>query len=273
MLRIIIIATLLVGCESISPKLDPPTDYTASLAVDEAVWLAELKAESDQKTGWPSATDCDGALWAGLANAGGGAADLNLAESAPGAIIRSPSGACSPTSRDMILGYAFGRWAAKDLAALQRLANYGEKNNWYMSSDQTLSSIDPISQGILGRAIEKLSNGEDKRVYAGVPMACLVFTVDYEQHLQTLEALLDGQVEGKIPVACLAALQAFQDASPGDAFFAAAVGVYKGDLTKAEELLTAPNYVCPTYVRGAADYCLVHKVFTSKIILGDNHAP
>jgi len=240
------------------------------LAAKRDGWLAELAAASDEATGWPSAKDCDGTLWAGLAAAGGGKVKLDLAERSPGEIVRSPVTPCTPASRDMVLGYAWGRWAAGDLPALQRLAGYGEGHDWFMSSNHEISYIDPSSQGILARGLDHLSHGADRRGYAKNPLVCVALGKDYEQHLQALDALLAGETTEAaydINQVCLGVLKEFARTSPDDGLFAAAAGTYTGDMSRAFDLLLDDNYRCPSYVRGAPAYCLVHKIFAARVVL------
>ncbi len=279
------IVLLLISCGYF--KKDPEKSQPASSLADrlrakEAGWLADLKAQSDATTGWPSATDCDGTLWAGLAKAAGlTTVKLELAEPTPGGIVRSPSSPCTPSSRDTILGYGYGRFVEGDLGAYQRLADYGEAHQWDMSADTTLSYIDPVGQGIIARAIDGLSGGTDKRGYGGIPLACAPPLVkDYEQHLQVVEALLGGEVADKlearpalnakprdIPAGCAETLKELATDSPKDGLFAAANGVYSGAMEPALTLLLSDDYSCPSYVRGAPTYCLVHKLFAARVIL------
>ncbi len=269
----------LIGCghkKAEAPAI-PTSTQSVLLATKQAAWLAELRLLSDQKTGWPSIDDCDSTLWAGLARTAGAASiDLGEVEPSPGAIVRNPFKPCSPSSRDMILGYASGRWAAGDLGALQRLANYGEAHSWFMSANAELSYIDPSNQGLLGRMIEKLSNGADKRSYRNTPFICLPLSKDYEQHLEVIDTLLDGEVDSHhmqaprpqdIPGSCFDVIRNFAHKSPDDGLFAAAAGVYTGDMTPAFSLLLDDSYQCPSYVRGAPTYCLIHKAFAAYTVL------
>lgn len=249
--------------------------------------LQELAGQSDLTTGWPSVRDCDAALWAGEALAAGAKPALSLAEWQPGEIHRRPlaSGECYPAesvstvSKDMLLGYVYGSWAAGDLAALQRLADYGAAHEWVMGqpfpSEASRVVMAPDGAGLLGRAIEALSKGADKRLYREVPLACLTVSSDYEYHLQTLAILLDGEVadrlEGEalldITTPCHDRLMANAAAFPKDALIQAAAGVYTGDFSAAYSLLLDPGYQAPSYVRGAPSYGTVHWLFAAHTVL------
>ncbi len=276
-IRYIIIAALLFcGCRpSHAPKDAGPSPLAGELRVKEAGWLADLQSESDQETGWPAAQDCDQTLWAGEAKAAGTAPDLNFAEYAPGEIHRRPlaQGECYPdgsttsVSNDMILGYMVGRFAGHDLAALNRLADYGEAHDWTMGvpASELRVHLSPVGAGLLGRAIEALGGG--KKAYGVVPDPCLVVAEDYEEHLQALGIYFDGEVSGGVTDVCLARLKQLASDRPTDALFHAIAGIYTGDEMPALALLTADAYACPSYVRGADSYCLVHKAFAGKIVL------
>lgn len=272
-----LLVTLQLGCSHRDAKPAQPSDLVAKLRGKYAGWLAELKTSADQPSGWPSATDCDGTLWAGEAAAGGLTLNLGLAEAPAGMIHRRPvtAGECFPDasastiSQDMLMGYMLGSYATRDLGALERLADYGEHHNWVMGEPfpaEPRVVLEPSGQGILGRAIEKL--GGPAKAYSLLPIVCLPVAADYEHHLQTLGIFLNGDVAGgTVPQSCYERLRANAGAAPADGLLAAVYGIYSGDEAPALELLTGDTYTCPGYVRGAATYCLVHEIFAAKTIL------
>lgn len=225
---------------------------------------------------WPSRTDCDALLWAGLAKAAGENTDLSEAEYAPGEMHRRPppecypDGAASTISGDMLLGYMWGLWRSKDLAALQRLADFGEANNWTMGvgapSRVQMRYNDYV---ILAHMIYTLSNGADVRRYHSATPVYFDVTLDYARHLQVLSILLYGEVYGSIDLPSRTKLKEACDFNPKDALFQAACGLYSGDMSAAVALLIDPAYVAPTYVRGDDAYSNVHWLFAAKIAL--NH--
>lgn len=62
-------------------------------------------------------------------------------------------------------------------------------------------------------------------------------------------------------------LQALAAESPDDAFFAAVLGVYSGDMSRALDLLLSPGYKAPSYVRGADVYVHIHWLAAADIAL------
>ncbi len=275
----LIIFSMLLGCGPKHKPAEPvPSDGTRLLQTRMSAWFDELKKAADERSGWPTASDCDQTLWAGEARAGGATINLGLAEYASGEIHRRPAveGECYPkdsstsVSRDMLVGYMLGSWAAKDKGALERLAAYGEANHWVMGlpfPGDFRVILEPGGQGILGRAVAKL--GGDKRPYASIPQVCLPVGKDYERHIQTLAILLDGMVSGGVTSLCLDRLKDNATNNPGDALFQAALATYSGgDQSPALSLLNDDTYQCPSYVRPAAAYCLVHKIFAARVVLG-----
>lgn len=263
---------------------------TDALEVRFTKWQGELRNASDPETGWPSRGDCDGTLWAGLATAAGAGVRLDLAEYAPGVIHRRPFTPCWPDdtdgngkpdsattiSRDSLTGYLWGIWAQGNLGAAQRLADYGEANKWVMGLPTGANEVEMRFNltGLLCRMVDKLSSGADFRWCAAKP-AVYVFPgdADYERHIMVLGILLQGEVAGGGPSLIdidgemLDRLEEAAGTDPRDALFAAALGVYTGNYEPALTLLNSDGYQCPSYVRGAETYCLVHKLFAASIVL------
>ncbi len=271
LLLIISMLSLACGAEH-KPKNAPASPAALELKARRSSWLLELKANSGLKTGWPRAQDCDQTLWAGEAKAGGAELDLDLAEYAAGEIHRRPLvlGECYPAesattvSRDMLAGYMLGSFSGKDLGALQRLSAYGATHKWVMGVGDQRVVMTPPGQGLLARAIAKLSGD---KLPGAFPAVCLPVGADYEKHLQTLSILMEGDISGGISPLCLWILKDNAKSSLGDALFQAALGAYTGSQDKATSLLLDDSYQCPSYVRPAFSYCLVHKLYAATVAL------
>jgi hypothetical protein len=228
---------------------------------------AALDAATDD-TGWPSTTDCDGTLWAGLSCAGGFPVNIDLAEYAPGQIHRRPAPSCwvngdqgakATVSNDMLEGYMLCRWEQGDLAAFQRLADYGEAHNWIMGEPLTETRVimSPNLIGTLGRIIFKLSGGSDNRAYRHVVAVYPPVAEEYERHLQSLGIVFQGEVsEGggesllDIDGAMLDRLKQLASDEPQNPGYQTALGIYTGDMDPAVDLFLDPATPTPSYVRG-----------------------
>lgn len=274
MRHILFIIAIITGCSSHEPKSALPSSLVGKLQTKYAQWISTLKTESDQATGWPSATDCDGTLWAGEALASGYQLDIHLAEYTDGEIHRRPkvSGECYPAesastvSNDMLAGYMWGLWKTKDLDAAERLQAYGEAHNWKMGEGDARTILSPVGSARLARLVKAL--GGPEKPYAELGDPCLPVEDDYEHHLQDLGILLDGQISSGVSSGCLIALKNNSTSYTQDGLFAAAYGVYSGNMDAALSLLTNDGYICPSYVRGSPSYCDVHKLFAASIALG-----
>ncbi len=248
--------------------------------------LDDLKATSDQATGWPAPSDCDGTLWCGIAKSVGGACDLALAEYNPGEIHRRPEalGECysghegGTVSNDMLLGYLAGMWAAQDLAPFERLAQFGEARNWTMGDgDATQTVLRPNGVGLLGRMLFALSNGAQDKVYRRLPPVFAGHVEDFEVHLRIEGIMLNGAVNAELAAKGLdgalgvtdvndddlAQLKTLAEENPDDAMAQGAFDSFGGNQMAALDLLLSDEMPYPGYVRGtsAADTLMYQKVY------------
>lgn len=143
--HIILTILLLTGCRYVTKHESKQHDGVdlSDLKAKYALVYQEVENGSDDTTGWPSTQDCDSLLWAGIACSVGLPVQIDRAEYNPGEIHRRPEklcysdelgdiGAKSTISRDMLTGYMSCLWTRKDLAAFQRLADYGDKYDLYV---------------------------------------------------------------------------------------------------------------------------------------------
>ena len=304
-MKILLITLLITSCtyfKTVDSRKPDPNERVGELQEKYNAILALSLEEFEPVTGWPSIEDCDGTLWAGEGLAGGATnIDIELAEYNPGEIHRRPImpcydngdlGAKSTVSNDMIRGYTWGLWATNNLAAAQRLADFGEKNNWVMGQPPTESTVNMSinNKGILGRMLYTLSDGKDDRSYRKDFSFYVPVFSDFEEHLQVLGILLEGEINESLEAKSLDAtvnepqeglplelvkireqfaerLKALANQRPDDALFQAANGVYTGNFDRAIDLLLLDETPVPSYVRGADSYPLVHWLFAAKIVL------
>lgn len=309
MTRLFIVLVTCIACGHGKPheEVNGQPSAVETLRERHATWLQELRGASAEDSGWPSVSDCDGTLWAGLAKAAGASVVLELAEYEPGVIHRRPTPCWTPTSgdvgskstvsRDMMTGYLWGWWSqgAGGLPALERLADYGAANGWVMGlpKDRPFDvELGDNLKGVLCRAIQGLRGQADIRRECGsAPSVYLPVAADYARHVQVLGILLQGETDhllhsgdalpadpGRheeeppleltaIDDGMLKRLHENAEAEPADALFQGALGIYTGDYAEGVRLLGDDAYQCPSYVRGAPAYCLVHKAFAAWVIL------
>lgn len=286
----VLLGAALGGCSFLPGHESQTTedqDLKAALEAEHAETLDQLRALSDPETAWPSVTDCDATLWACVALAGGvHEVQYDLAEYAPGEIHRRPAPACYPNdedgngkpdsrstvSKDMLTGYVWCAWAAKDPDALARLADYGEDHDWIMGEPVTevgnvfigVSNL----PGLIGRALYALTEGADDRYYRRAAPVYPPVQEDFQRHVQTQAILLHGEIAGEITDQMLTRLQEHLALDPDDYLIAVAVGIYTGDLRPAGELLLS-DPPAPSYVRGdkAEAFALAHKAQALKLAI------
>jgi len=290
-MKLIPLLFLLTSCsyfEKNEAKEPSPDSRIGDLKAKYDLVYQEVESALDAATGWPSVSDCDGTLWAGLACSVGFATKIELAEYAPGEIHRRPAPSCyndtegdvgskSTISKDMLLGYKVCLWARKDLPAFQRLADYGEKNDWIMGKPNALVSRVLLSGngiGILGRAIYALSSGSDDRYYRRVSFLFPKVEADFERHLQTHGILLQDAVDTEYNLTSingemLDRLLENAELEPTNPLFAAALGRFTGDQSKTISLLLDAATPCPSYARGETPdtYCKINWLKAAKIVL------
>lgn len=283
-----LILFLQIGCSVFESKVKEKDDASPK-RLDElrARYALDLEAAGAFKDGWPSATDCDGTLFAGLAAAGGLPTNLDLAEYSPGEIHRRPAPSCwnpkegdvgskSTVSNDMILGYLYGRWRAGNLGALERLYEYGKDHSWIMGLPKSEASrvvLKPNQQGLLARAIFAL--GGKSHAERFIPATYFNVEKDYEKHLQAISILLNGEIDsGDYELTAIASssydrLKDLASEHPKDYLFQTALAIYSGNYDIAVDLLLDDKTPVPSYVRGddPKAFALAHRLFVERLII------
>jgi hypothetical protein len=276
------------ACGARPKRHDQPSPPPPAVEVLRATFAARVQV--DWEDGWPSKVDCDGTLWAGLACAAGVPVAIQLAEYEPGQVHRRPAPSCwdggdrgarATTSQDMLTGYMLCAWRRRDLAALQRLADYGERHDWVMGAPASATERVVLRRnlrGLLGRMILVLSGGKDRRGYRALAPIYLPVVEDYERHIQVLGIQMQGEVDAETPLAELRdtgieehmyqRLKTMAEEAPADALFQGAYHEYSdGDMAAPTALLLDDATPTPTYVRGADTYKLVHWLHAASRVL------
>lgn len=272
MWKSLILLLLLGACaKSPSPAGLPLQDLERAWAEE----LGTLQAASDPASGWPSATDCDGALWAGEARAAGNEAVLiNEALSPESRPTRMPDGDCYPigasntTSTDMQLGTIVGLLAAGDGAGLRSLQSYTEDHGGIVGSpsstptDLAKAYMKPGTRSLLAEAAHFLGE-PGAEPWLSLPIPYGPPADDSTVHL-TLLSLRTQQVLGTYGTAERFWADWLCERQPSDALAQALCG----NQEVAAELILSPAYAVPSYVRGAPAYAAVHRLYVLAILLG-----
>ncbi len=272
-LKIILIISI-ASCGLLPKEKDAPINKIEQLQQKYEQVLLDTQALLQPPALWPSDTDCDGALWAGIARRAGLPSDVASALQSDGRPTRRPNQDCGPTSEglagdsaattssDMLLGIVLGLYAQKDLKSLKSLWDYGFENNWIMGVPKTLLPRvlwRPTGYSLLAQAIYRLG-GPDYSV-RNTPPGFFPVAKDYEEHLQAISVLLNRDLGKKVgnPYTCVT--------RTSDAFIQAVCG----NREQATDLLLG-DYIAPSYVRaGHKEHepalKLTHWLIAAKVVL------
>lgn len=271
-MRYLLVVLFLFGCGSRPSSTSPSPSARTQLMVAYNDRLAVFKtATAAHLAGWPSDTNCDGALWAGAARrAGADWVDIAQALQDDGRPTRRPSADCAEdesaatTSPDMMLGIILGLEAAKDVTSLEQMFQYGLSHTWIMGSpayriDRVLLRPNGIS--LLARTIAFLSAGASIHEERAIPIVYTPGVEDFAVHLLFLSTLVHHDL-GDDSVVHEAVVQAVCRANATDALGQAVCGNGPG----AAGLLLG-DYVYPGYVRDSEFYLDVHWLLAAKVAL------
>lgn len=256
-------------------KEEPPVSDTLYSELEQlyAAKLTLLRNETkDHIAGWPTDSECDGALWAGVARAAGADwVDMSAALRPDGRPTRKPLRDCvtpdesaTTTSNDMITGILLGLQEARDADSVHRLYTYGESHDWIMGTPEWYISrvlLRPNGVTLMARIIYRLSGGERDYAIRLAPVVYGPVDGDYEGHLLLLSRIIEKKAGGPQYGASVAETL-FAKAHPGDALAQAVAGNYLG-----AALLLTGDYKSPTYVRGDDIYHLVHWLLAARVTL------
>lgn len=240
---VIILASLIASCSFQKQK-----PVKAQNPVDELRKKMALYASASIRTvdgfGWLS-PPCDGLLFNSLAAVSGLNINIMAAEEAPGRWRRHPdfstckpfNGSRSTISRDMFRGLFIYLLKMKDTAALMRIREYGEANNWFMGEGEDPSItfsrtwFNPVIRDQLNRMITRdnvsIKNTELK---------------DYEAHLDVLRIYTEFLISGYLEDYELDQLKEYRDANPENALYQAMYNTFTGDQAAAIDILMDEKY-------------------------------
>lgn len=216
MLRFLMSLCLFVSaCNGDDKKAkDPsPSELQAELQQRYELKLAQAKELADEKNGWISGRDCDGALWTGKYSCATGVPKVDMTasefEGQPGRFGRRPAPACwneqdgdvgskTTWSRDMGKGLYRWAWCTDNREALERHASYGVKKTWKMGEplDDGRVVYTPSMIGELYQLIYAMGGKDNvNRVWPSLYPSGLD---DYQAHIQVLGIQIRGEAAEKL---------------------------------------------------------------------------
>ncbi len=266
---------------------------------------AEMLTLRDPASGWPTATDCDGMIWAGKYASTMKDASVNIESAeypeAPGKFSRRPFPACwtpeggdqgsaTTWSRDMavagLLPFAFLR---HHLGTLERHGAYAKAHNWQLGEplDEGQTVYSPALIGLLFKTIYALGGDLDSN--ALWPDYYPAGLDDYQAHLLVMSIWLQGEVATRInemdaaprkPSGAVhkdisetmyARLAEQTEKDPNNPLYAYVYGKYNGDQAHTMDLLLNPAMPLGVYVRcDKLRACqLAEWLFTANLLLID----
>lgn len=254
------IATLLslMGCASLDRNHKPGVSPSTDRARLQEVYDANLSAFD-----FGEPRDCDAALWAGvssLAGVGISLADYLYPGDKP---QRRTKVSCWPTdldangrpdsrstfSNDGVIGLA-----GADPKIAERILSYFKANGNIGEPESAIGEI------YLKPNVQIVLQGSDTPTFYGPPKE------DFEYHIQVLLILWEGRKYGKISQNALDALERAAKAYPSDYLFAAALGIYRGNMDTAIQLLLK-GLNPSSYVRGSPEYPMANWLLAARLVL------
>lgn len=280
-MRRLTLILLVLGCGRIEVR--PPTSPAAAPRRAElAAVYGQRLAEFTPDDGFPSTTDCDTGVWAGVACLGGVQVAISKLEYPAGTLNRRPAPACwvpekageqqpsaSTASGDTATLYAACAFKQRDRGALERLLAYAAANGNYIGLPHTLdlTYLEPSLKATIEHAVQDLGGAPA----AKAPIVELPPGKDYQVHIVTEAVDFAVAATGGVSGWELAIMEALAKvATPNDALVQAELAVFTRDFRKAEDLLLGPAATtCPSYVRGdRADlFCKAWWLRAAKIVL------
>ena len=256
---ILLISISMLGCSSLN-RTEEPESSEPNQSLQE-VYNANLRAYS---FGFPS--DCDAALWAGVAYCGG--VDVALGGYLyPGdKPQRRVEETCYPTdangdgrpdSRSTISNDGIIGLSMCDEEVGTRILSYAKANGGQMGEPSSA-----LGEVYLKPNVQIVLSSSDTPTIYGKPKE------DYQYHIQVLLILWEGRTYGAISPNALERLEGAVEAYPNDYLFQAALGLYRGNMETATKLLM--QGINPSsYVRGDDRYAMANWLMAAAIVL--NH--
>lgn len=234
MIRYLILALALVGCGVLPHKR---VEKQASLLQELADNYSAL-----QPAGWTDTDECDALLFNSLRGTAGVPLAVEQAEDPehPGRWYRRPislpecyaSGASTSTiSRDMLIGLYWYAWNSGNSRIVADLWNYGASRDWFMGDGQLSGAGTVLNSNmiaLLGRLCVRLDAGcsGNYESWSKVPLTYELPPTGFQRHLEALQILLLGEMDGQLPGYLVDRLRLHSEEQPNNPLFALGMVLY-----------------------------------------------
>jgi hypothetical protein len=241
---ILLSGSFLFGCKRDNEKSDAVFSLPQEF-IDRGDFYCEASKEAYQEKKYVH-SKCDGAGFTSLYSTRCGGVDLSVFEdSATGKPYRSPTHDCFSTgaskseySRDMLLMRMVGAWRHKDLAWVNRMISYGEKNSWVICD--AIDDATKIGRCVVSPSLYSVLYDMQSRLEGVAPSSLTLqkdedavgLKDDFEAHLEVLKIWLEGEIYGAITDTQLMKLEGYAKRESENALFLAVYAKYSnGDFS------------------------------------------
>ena len=247
---ILLSGSFLFGCKRDNLKSDTPFTLPQEF-IDRGDFYCEASKEAYEEKKYVH-SKCDGAGFTSLYSTRCPGVDLSVFEdTATGKPYRSPTHDCFSTgaskseySRDMLLMRMIAAWVHKDLAWVNRIISYGEKNSWVICN--ALDTATKIGRCVVSPSLYLILYDMQSRLEGVLPSSLTVqkdedavgLQYDFQAHLEVIRIWLEGEIYGAITDTQLKKLEAYAKRESENALFLAIYAKYSsGDFSSALKAL------------------------------------
>lgn len=227
--------SVLIGCNLVPhPRKEKTVSYLEQLSDTY---------RSLQTAEWTDTDACDALMFNSLRATAG--ISINISEAAdsdhPGRWYRRPTSlpecystgeSRSTISRDMLLGLYWYLWQTQNAQSVADLWAYGSSRSWFMGDGLDGGAdtvLNPNMISLLARLCTKLNascNGT--AAWKDIPLTYTGDAEGYTRHLEVLQILLLGEMDGSIPGYLADRLAKHANEQTQNPLFAAAMVIYNG---------------------------------------------
>lgn len=235
------------------PKLNEK--LKAALIERSSLYLSLVPNVQEAISGFIDTEKCDSLLFSSLLLAAGAKGNIYAAEEAPGKWLRRPKhleecyssgNSRSEISRDMFIGLFYYLWSVKDLAAMDRIWDYGKANDWWMGAPVDISTtyLNASMRGTLSKMRKSLGSDDVNFADTLLGPTYTERCEGFECHLQAIHMILRYEAYGELGGRAKAVANAVAARNPNNALFTSISDIINNRCLDdaAERLLSSPYH-------------------------------